>query len=52
MNLEYTYDIALSFAGEDRNVAREIADRLRAAGYTVFFGQLLHLNRFAKAARL
>jgi len=39
MNTEHTYDVALSFAGEDRNIAREIAERLRAAGYTVFFDE-------------
>jgi hypothetical protein len=33
------YDLALSFAGEDRVIAREIASRLRAEGATVFFDE-------------
>lgn len=31
------YDIAISFAGEQRNVAESIATRLDAAGYSVFY---------------
>lgn len=31
------YDLALSYAGEDRPIAEDIATRLRAAGYEVFF---------------
>jgi hypothetical protein len=33
------YDVALSFAGEDRGHARQIADRLRAAGFSVFYDE-------------
>jgi len=39
MTKDHTYDVALSFAGEDRTVAREIAERLRTAGYKVFFDE-------------
>jgi hypothetical protein len=38
------YDVAFSFAGEDRGVARQLAQRLRTAGYKVFF------DEFEKAA--
>ena len=31
------YDLAVSYAGEDRPIAEEIATRLRAAGYEVFY---------------
>lgn len=31
------YDLAISFAGDDRNTAREIATRITARGYRVFF---------------
>jgi hypothetical protein len=33
------YDVALSFAGEDRDIAREIADRIIALQYQVFFDE-------------
>lgn len=39
MTKAHIYDVALSFAGEDRSVAREIAERLRSAGYKVFFDE-------------
>jgi hypothetical protein len=38
------YDVALSFAGEDRVKARDLAKRLRSKGYQVFF------DEFEKAA--
>jgi hypothetical protein len=31
------FDVALSFAGEDRHVAKDIADALEAVGVTVFY---------------
>src|SRR4051812_32867127 len=34
---DFRYDVALSFAGEDRTVAEAIAARLDAAGYSVFY---------------
>ena len=33
----YEYDIAISFAGENRSIAKEIADKLKASGLRVFF---------------
>lgn len=33
----YQYDVAISFAGEDRSIAEGIAQRLDAAGYSVFY---------------
>jgi hypothetical protein len=38
------YDTALSFAGEDRAVARELAEKLRASGYSVFFDEFEKAN--------
>ena len=35
-NGEFEYDVALSFAGEDRQVVEEFADRLKAKGIKVF----------------
>jgi hypothetical protein len=35
----YTYDVALSFAGEDRDFARSIALALEDAGYSVFYDE-------------
>lgn len=33
------YDVALSFAGENRATVKDLADRLRKAGYKVFFDE-------------
>jgi len=33
------YDVALSFAGEDRDKVRELANMLQSAGYNVFFDE-------------
>lgn len=35
--MEKIYDIAISFAGEDRSIANEIASELKAKGATVFY---------------
>lgn len=37
INPEYEYDIALSFAGEDRGIAEEIAERLSKKSIRVFY---------------
>ena len=34
---EYKYDVALSFAGEDRRVAYQLAEYLKKDGYSVFY---------------
>lgn len=33
------YDLAISFAGEQREIARGLAERLDAAGYSIFFDE-------------
>jgi len=33
------YDLAISFAGEQRNLARPIAERLDASGYSIFYDE-------------
>jgi hypothetical protein len=33
------YDLAISFAGEQRDLARELAERLDSAGYSIFFDE-------------
>lgn len=33
------YDLAISFAGEERELAREIAQRLQAIGFSIFFDE-------------
>ena len=42
---EKQYDVALSFAGEDRHYAEELAERLEAGGYSTFYdkNELAHL---------
>lgn len=37
MNAVFKYDVALSYAGEDRSYAADLARRLRRAGVSVFF---------------
>lgn len=34
---EYKYDVALSFAGEDRHHAEKLAKILKSRGYRVFY---------------
>ena len=34
---QYEYDVALSFAGEDRQHAEELANLLESIGYKVFY---------------
>ena len=36
---KYKYDVALSFAGEDRSIVREFADILKSEGLNVFFDE-------------
>jgi hypothetical protein len=38
------YDVALSFAGEDRNAARQLASGLQEKGYSVFFDEFEKAN--------
>jgi hypothetical protein len=39
----WEYDVALSFAGEDREPARQLATKLQAAGYLVFYDEFEEL---------
>ena len=34
--MSYSYDVVLSFAGEDRNYAEELAQKLKEKGIKVF----------------
>lgn len=36
---KYKYDVAVSFAGEQRDIAKGISDRLDASGYSVFYDE-------------
>ncbi len=38
-NDEFEYDVALSFAGEDRQVVEEFANRIKAKGIRVFYDE-------------
>ena len=43
-NGSYKYDIAISFAGEKRELAEEIADQLQRSDYEVFYDRLYEDN--------
>ena len=43
-----TYDIAISFAGEDRNVASEIASGLVTKGLNVFYDEYAKTDLWGK----
>jgi hypothetical protein len=45
---EYNYDVALSFAGEDRHYVKEVADLLREAGVRVFYDEFEESNLWGK----
>jgi hypothetical protein len=36
-DMQYDFDVAISFAGSDRTVASQISDELKRAGYRVFY---------------
>jgi hypothetical protein len=42
-SLSWRYDVALSYAGEDRVQARELAKRVQTAGYSVFYDEFEEL---------
>jgi hypothetical protein len=44
----YKYDIAISFAGEDRKVASEIAQKLQDEGVSVFYDEYEQANLWGK----
>ena len=38
-SMSYEYDLAISFAGEQRGLADTLARRLDAAGYAIFYDE-------------
>jgi len=44
----YLYDVALSFAGEDRDYVRQVADQLRTNGIRVFYDEYERANLWGK----
>ncbi len=44
----FDYDVCLSFAGEDRDYVREVADALQAKGVRVFFDEYEAVNLWGK----
>lgn len=48
---EIDFDIAISFAGEDRTVARRIAELLRCDGISLFFDEYLQAELLGKDLR-
>lgn len=44
----FSYDVALSFAGEDREVAEQLAEQLKKAGVTVFYDNWERSNLWGK----
>ena len=45
---EKQYDVALSFAGEDRHYAEELAERLKAGGYLPFYDEFERAQLWGK----
>jgi hypothetical protein len=45
-----TYDIAISFAGEDRPIAKEPAGNLLTEGVNVFYGEYAQAELWGKAS--
>ena len=48
MDMLKEYDVALSFAGEDRQYAEDLAKRLKGAGYTVFYDEFEQAKLWGK----
>jgi len=46
--MENTYDVALSFAGEQRDLARQVANALAASGLRVFFDEFFEAELWGK----
>lgn len=43
-DIVYEYDVAISFAGENRNLAKHIANQLESLDITVFFDEMFEAN--------
>ena len=48
MNNDIQYDIALSFAGEDRDYVEEVAQKLKTIGVRVFYDRFEEANLWGK----
>lgn len=48
MDSQFKFDVAISFAGEDRTTARELADTLTANGVKVFYDEFHLLDLWGK----
>lgn len=48
MKVRYDYDIALSFAGEDRDYVRVVAKELRRKGIRIFYDEFEEVNLWGK----
>lgn len=46
--MSFHYDIALSFAGENRDIAKQIANKLTSFGVTVFFDEFERVELWGK----
>lgn len=46
--MQREFDVALSFAGEDRQHAKKLADLLNACGYTVFYDEYEQADLWGK----
>ena len=47
-NDEFEYDVALSFAGENRPIVEEFADRLKAKNITVFYDEYVAADMWGR----
>ena len=48
MNQQYQYDVALSFAGEDREYVEDVATFLKGFGVKVFYDKFEQADLWAK----
>jgi len=46
--MNYKYDVAISFAGENRDIARDLANRLKKKGVNVFFDEFEESDLWGK----
>jgi hypothetical protein len=47
-DMKYEFDVAISFAGEDRDIADEIATKLKASGVRVFYDKFEEVDLWGK----
>ena len=46
--MQRVFDVALSFAGEDREHAKQLADHLESGGYTYFYDEYEQADLWGK----